>query len=374
MKILALEPFYGGSHKAFLDSWIERSSHDWTLLTLPASRWKWRMRHSAATLASQVNRRLDQGEGWDLVFAIDMLNLAEFKGLVESEVACLPSVIYFHENQFTYPERFEDERDYHFAITNLISCLAAEQVWFNSAYHRDDFLTAADLFLKRMKDHRLPGAVKSVGAKTCVHPPGIIPFPARTERSPGPLRIVWAARWEHDKGPDVLFTAMETLAGSGCDFQLSVLGEQFPYIPAVFDRARKQLGQKIAHWGFVESREEYRDILSKADVVVSTAEHEFFGIAIVEAIAAGAYPLLPARLSYPELLAGDDQVDPGEFLYDGSAEQLAGRLRELCDRLSNGSIWTGDATRLVRLMGRYHLDTLVAGRDAALDELRKSIR
>ncbi|MCK4372451.1 MAG: DUF3524 domain-containing protein, partial [candidate division Zixibacteria bacterium] len=36
MKILALEPYYGGSHKAFLDGWSSRSRHEWTILKLPA--------------------------------------------------------------------------------------------------------------------------------------------------------------------------------------------------------------------------------------------------------------------------------------------------------------------------------------------------
>ncbi|GAH62988.1 unnamed protein product, partial [marine sediment metagenome] len=43
MRILALEPYYGGSHEAFLTGWTRRSRHDWTLLTLHANHWKWRM-------------------------------------------------------------------------------------------------------------------------------------------------------------------------------------------------------------------------------------------------------------------------------------------------------------------------------------------
>jgi hypothetical protein len=34
--------------------------------------------------------------------------------------------------------------------------------------------------------------------------------------------------------------------------------------------------------------------------VVSTAHHEYFGIAITEAIYAGSFPILPNRLVYPE--------------------------------------------------------------------------
>ena len=36
MNVLALEPYYGGSHKAFLNQWRARRRHSWTALTLPA--------------------------------------------------------------------------------------------------------------------------------------------------------------------------------------------------------------------------------------------------------------------------------------------------------------------------------------------------
>ena len=52
LRILALEPYYGGSHQAFLDGWAAHSCHDFTLVTLPAFHWKWRMRHAAITMAA----------------------------------------------------------------------------------------------------------------------------------------------------------------------------------------------------------------------------------------------------------------------------------------------------------------------------------
>jgi len=55
-------------------------------------------------------------------------------------------------------------------------------------------------------------------------------------------------------------------------------------------------------FGFVEDRSSYLRMLLEGDVVVSTARHEFFGIAVLEAVYAGCVPLLPARLSYPEIL------------------------------------------------------------------------
>ena len=54
--------------------------------------------------------------------------------------------------------------------------------------------------------------------------------------------------------------------------------------------------------GYIDSKREYWEWLHKADWVLSTADHEFFGIAVVEALFAGCLPWLPERLSYRELL------------------------------------------------------------------------
>ena len=142
MNILALEPFYGGSHKAFLDSWRAVSRHDWTILGLPGYKWKWRMRHASVTLAEQADALLESGKSFDLIFCSDMLNLPEWRGLLKSPNRDIPAIIYFHENQLTYPSPEPSLFDYHFAYTNFISALGANQVWFNSAFHKNSFLNA----------------------------------------------------------------------------------------------------------------------------------------------------------------------------------------------------------------------------------------
>ena len=96
MRILALEPYFGGSHRAFLDHWSALSRHDWTVLGLKPSKWKWRMRHGAVSLSDQVRIRIEAGEEFDLTFCSDMLNLAEFQGLSGLATKRLPSVAYFH--------------------------------------------------------------------------------------------------------------------------------------------------------------------------------------------------------------------------------------------------------------------------------------
>ena len=44
MKITFLEPYYGGSHAYVADILVRKSRHQVTLVTLPARKWKWRMR------------------------------------------------------------------------------------------------------------------------------------------------------------------------------------------------------------------------------------------------------------------------------------------------------------------------------------------
>jgi glycosyltransferase involved in cell wall biosynthesis len=271
MRILALEPYYGGSHKAFLDGWQVASRHDWTVFGLPPHQWKWRMRHAAVTLAEQVTDRLAQRQTWDVVLCSDMLNLAEFKGRVGAPVAALPAVGYFHENQLTYPVRHETERDLHFAYTNFTTALAADHIWFNSRFHLESFHTAVRAFLSRMPDFNCLHTLDNLRARSVVYPQGISRPAPRSPRPSGPAHLLWAARWEHDKNPAAFIEALQTLAQLGLDFRVSVIGQQFSETPAVFAQARQWLGERIIYWGFQDTREEYERALGKADVFVSTA-------------------------------------------------------------------------------------------------------
>jgi glycosyltransferase involved in cell wall biosynthesis len=364
MRVLALEPYYGGSHRALLDGWIARSRHQWTLLTLPPHKWKWRMRHAAVTLAELAGKQQATGRQWDVLFASDMLNLAEFLGLASNAVRRLPAVVYFHENQLTYPVRHDDRRDLHFSLTNMTTALAAEQVWFNSAYHRDTFLDALGTLLNGMPDNRMPYVPERIHRKSWIQPPGIEVLSHREPRPPGPMRILWAARWEHDKNPQTFFRAIEILQSHGVEFRMSVIGQQFRDVPEVFAAAREAFADRIDRWGYQQSRTEYEAALTEADVVVSTARHEFFGISMVEAMSAGARPLLPQRLAYPEILAPLGPAAAG-FLYDGSAEQLAARLQAIASG-AKPERWT--AERVSRVCQRFDWKHRAEEMDYRLEE------
>jgi hypothetical protein len=84
------------------------------------------------------------------------------------------------------------------------------------------------------------------------------------------------------------------------------------------------------HLGEPESREDYARLLASADIAVSTARNEFFGLAMIEACYAACAPLVPDRLAYPELY-------PAEARYR-SHEELVARLRgALLERPAPGS-------------------------------------
>jgi len=369
MKILALEPYYGGSHKAFLDGWSKLSEHQWTILSLPAYKWKWRMRHAAITFAEQVNELVESGKSWDLIFCSDMLNLAEFSGLVSPAISKLPSVVYFHENQLTYPVQVEDERDYQFAMTNITTALAAKSVWFNSSYHRDSFVKAIGDFFKKMPDHQPTDAVTNILKKSKIILPGINRIKNKNgDRKNDILSILWAARWEHDKNPEDFFEALKILKNKEVKFRINVIGQCFREIPPVFSWAKEYFAEEIDTWGYQEDRTEYEKVLAESDVIVSTADHEFFGISVLEAISAGAYPVLPNRLSYPEILGLNEDKKAEEYFYNGSVEELVDKLIDLAEQFQRTTNLK-DIKKLSMIVERFMWDNVASILDDAIENI-----
>ena len=330
MKILALEPFYAGSHKEFLDGWKRNSKHEWTILELPGIKWKWRMRHAPLTYSKTLINRIAQNEKWDLIICSSMLSLHELLGFVP-ELAKIPAIVYFHENQFTYPLRGESKRDYHYAFTNLLTASVANEVWFNSEYHKNDFLSAAKTFLSHMPDYNHLEMISEIETKSIVQHPGIdiIDYHDNESIENLPLHFVWAARWEFDKNPEVLYEALLKVKQSGKRFRLSVLGEQYKDSPEVFGNIKTEFSEELCHFGYLPSREEYLSVLSQSDIYISTAIHEFFGLSCVEAMSQGCFPMVPKRLAYPETVGMLEDNGSNTYFYDGSVDQLTIKLNQL---------------------------------------------
>jgi glycosyltransferase involved in cell wall biosynthesis len=242
-----------------------------------------------------------------------------------------------HENQLTYPlpadpttgpmRRQLGERDLHYAFINYASMLAADRVFFNSQYHLESFFEALPNFLRHYPEYNELNTIRTLRAKSQVLHVGleldwlIQEQPDRSSTSHVPL-VLWNQRWEYDKNPAAFFEALDHLVAEGIPFRLALCGQQFGRQPSAFAAAIERLGGHLVHIGYANPTR-YRQLLREAAVTVSTAEHEFFGISILEAIAAETFPILPDRLSYPELIPTPFH---GHCLYENN-RQLLDRLR-----------------------------------------------
>lgn len=219
-----------------------------------------------------------------------------------------------------------------------------------------------------MSDSQPTDEVERIRSKTLIYPPGVNAIERRNIRKAGPLRILWAARWEHDKNPEDFFEALKIIKAAGTDFRVSVIGEQFRQVPEVFGWARQHFVKHIDRWGY-QGRSEYEQALKEADVFVSTANHEFSGISAVEAGLAGAYPILPKRLAYPEIMGLGKEDGIEEYLNDGAVADLSDRLIALAEHVEKGLLLKENTDRLVRLMERYKWDNLGRVLDQVLENI-----
>jgi glycosyltransferase involved in cell wall biosynthesis len=342
MRILYLDPFHGGSHAAVAAGFARHSQHDITLLTLSiAGGWRWRMRGAAVTLARRLREYTrDETRAFDLIIATDMFDLAAFLALARDLTAGVPVALYFHENQLTYPLPPGRARDLAFPWINYTSALAADALCFNSDFHRQAFLAALPALLGRFHDHQELDLIDTIAAKSRVLPPGIdlkrleigeqsiemqLQSPISNLQSP---IILWNSRWEYDKGTQAFFNALRELAARGLDFRVIVAGEHIDPNEPNFLAARDWLGPRVLAWGYAPDLAAYRAMLWRSDIVVSTAIQEFFGISVIEALYCGCVPVLPRRLTYPELLPAEhhDRLYPDD---SALADRLAATIRDL---------------------------------------------
>ncbi len=342
LDILFIEPYDGGSHNSFRMGIQSRSGHRVNCLRLPPRFWKWRMRGGAVYFADLINDA--PPPRCDLLLVTSMLNLADLKSLLDPPLDRVPCVLYMHENQLTYPLSPDEEFDFHFGFTNIISALAADHVIFNSDFHRELFLSSLPSYLGKMPEAVPRDVAPRLRDKSSVLPVGLerSPLPAETfapyrggscAPDSGPswpgdgqsFVLLWNHRWEFDKRPDLFARAVNRLLDDDLDVRVLLLGEPLGH-EDVFSPLRDRLGARCLHFGYVPDRQQYEKLLACADIVVSCAEQEYFGISVAEAIHAGAYPVLPRRQVYPSLYGSKCQ---GRHFYN-TEDELVALLTDLC--------------------------------------------
>ena len=290
ISVWLISPYHTGSHKAWAEGYKGHSRHDVKLFTLAGRFWKWRMQGAAVELAAQTEK-LCEVHPPDLILATDMTNLPAWLALMRRVLpAQARTALYMHENQLTYPWRPGEKPDLTYAMVNWLSQLCADMVVFNTEFHRRSWFAALPNLLKHFPDYNHLDKIEEVEARSHVMPVGIDVQPESHRRdSSGLPLILWNQRWEYDKRPDRFFRLLYRLEEAGHNFRLGVAGENFRNVPVEFEEAAKRLAHRIDHWGFLTSRKDYLALLRKADIVISTADHEFFGISILEAIQAGSF-------------------------------------------------------------------------------------
>lgn len=334
MKILLLSPYHAKSHQSWCEGLIKHISADWTLLSLPPRHFSWRIRGNSLFWAFSEAELLRQD--YDLIIATSMTDLNGLMGFAPY-LAKIPSILYFHENQFAYPLSASARDNIEPKLVPFYAALSARRVCFNTQYNYDSFIEGAMQLLKRLPDCIPAGLPEIIQQKSQILSVPIANelFLHKENKRTDVFSILWNHRWEYDKWPECFFKALEKLKVHKIEFELHVLGEQFEKQPSVFSIARQQFSENIKNWGRIKDRGEYQKVLSQSHVVISTALHDFQGLSVLEAVAAGCVPIVPDRLAYVELFSPEYRYSSSDDL-NQQAEILANHIISLYQRFEKG--------------------------------------
>tara|TARA_B110000503_G_scaffold47873_1_gene77881 strand:+ start:5267 stop:6421 length:1155 start_codon:yes stop_codon:yes gene_type:complete len=330
MRILLLSAYDAQSHKYWREGLVAQfPEHEWTPLVLPGRYFSWRIRGNSMQWALGERATLDLP--YDLVIATSMVDLASLKGFVPN-LANIPSILYFHENQFIYPSS-QANKNHHLdpKMVTLYAAIAADKLVFNSQFNQQSFIAGVKELLNQLPEKMPLDVAQLLHGKSSVLPvplqslnkvnsacnesnksnDGLTSWPKREHSSS--LRLVWAARWEYDKGPQQLQAILRLLNKRHVNFKLCLLGQSFRQQPIEFEEIKTEFGSNLVQFGYATSRQQYLNWLAGGDMILSTALHEFQGLAVQEAVQLGCTPVLPNRLVYPQMFGLD-------YVYESSPQ------------------------------------------------------
>lgn len=317
LRILLLDAYDAASHqywRAALKQMLPEI--EFTELILPPRYFSWRIRGNSLSWGQGDLPQLEPSalkNNYDLVLATSMVDLSALRGFIPL-LGLLPTLVYFHENQFEYPLGFTGKQQVEPQIVNLYSALCADAVVFNSEFNRDTFLSGVKKLLKKLPDQIPKGLDQKLSTSSSVLPVPIIELSdtpsliVKTEALNG-INIVWNHRWEYDKGPERLLAFIEQSIEQDLEINYYILGESFRSQPKEFAQIQQLLAankrQRLVQYGYVDNAVKYHKILQQADYVLSTSLHDFQGLSILQAVAFGVRPLVPNRLAYTQWFGSD---------------------------------------------------------------------
>ena len=354
--VLFLDPFHTGSHRQFSLGWRSVSNHEVNVFAGAGRHWKWRMR----AFAVQCAERMESGsfpEQIDLIITTSMTDVATLRGL-STTIARHPIGCYFHENQFRYPIREGERIDYQAGWMQLMTLRSSDSVAFNSHHNLETFFAEAEAFLRRMPDATAGRALDVFRDRCRVIPAGYDVWPVSHRSGSGDtIRLGWVSRWAHDKRPDRFLSLLKMLEVADLDFRLILLGPGQRDRDPAWREICHRFASRLNHAATTDDFESYREQLQRIDLVVSTADHEFFGTAICEAIHAGATAVVPDGLAY------DDYIDtPCRYQ---NLEQAADIIRRLASSTELAAF--GNAQR--RSIERFERSRVSAAMDQWVEDI-----
>ena len=333
MRILLLSAYDAASHRYWRSGLLNYfTEYQWVELTLPPRYFNWRIRGNSLIWAFSQSDILH--DNYDLIISTSMVDLSSLRGMIP-KIAKIPTILYFHENQFIYPQSVAAEARLEPKIVSIYSAICANVILFNSEHNRSSFLAGAEALLRKMPDYVPPGVVESLTAKSELLAVPIVSSSCSFDKKPE-FSVVWNHRWEYDKGPDRLKALIEKMP---TDFKglFHIVGQQFRQVPPCFSEIKSILFERgwLGHWGYIEKCNHYHELLAASHVVCSTSLHDFQGISILEAMQLGALPLVPDRLAYPEFINERYRYLSDLDNLDKEAESAVYKLCELKQNYEN---------------------------------------
>ena len=352
------------SHSYWAKTYAKYSKHSVSRMSIDGSNFKWRMQSCAIAFANQFLRTfcaIEQSSNGEhirnqieiktdiqctscpaVVVIDDLIDLNLFSAMIRRQCPNIRFIYFLHENQLTIPWKCSD-RDrvsgshWVYGLQNFKSMLGADRIWWNSRFHREQFLEAMPKLIRNRSNDDWTAIVmiQRVRSKSnTVYLPIDYAEIEAVRRSLQSVKIrkserviLWNARWESDKNPALFLYALRHLQKmKDIAFKLVILGEAFCYSKhPLFAQIRTEFAADILQFGFVESYSEYIAWLSLSDVLVMTSNHEFFGISLMESMHCGAVPVLPNHLVYAEHFENTKYP----FLYrPGAKGELVKMLRD----------------------------------------------
>ena len=129
-QLLLLSGYDAASHRYWRNSLTKNlDDFEWKEVVLPDRYFSWRIRGNSLTFAYEYKEILQQN--YDCLIVTSMVDLASLRGFIPS-LANIPTIVYFHENQFAYPSNGLTEIDQsnvvNAQLTSIYSLLCGDKI------------------------------------------------------------------------------------------------------------------------------------------------------------------------------------------------------------------------------------------------------